>query len=282
MARFKTDFMVNRPDADQFIQFVTLDFLQKEGFAYVDFEGEMVWKKGTGALAAMQFIKVEHSGGQVHLEAWLRTVKLPGVYGKEMDFSGAWGFAVKQSFHSSINQLIGLLQQPQMVADGAQQAPPVQQQAQPVQQNVPPTQGIQQNDGFAQQAPPVQNAQQQAPPVQQNVPPTQGTQQNGGFAQQAPPVQQNAQQQAPIPVVVHNTSGSATLSLVMGLVSIIGLISPIVGVICAIIGISSGIKGRRSPAVGLATAGLVISIVFLVVSIINWILGAALLFSDLY
>lgn len=275
MARFKTDFMVNRPDADQFIQFVTLDFLQKEGFAYVDFEGEMVWKKGTGALAAMQFIKVEHSGGQVHLEAWLRTVKLPGVYGKEMDFSGAWGFAVKQSFHSSINQLIGLLQQPQMVADGAQQAPPVQ-------QNVPPTQEIQQNGGFAQQAPPVQNAQQQAPPVQQNVPPTQGIQQNDGFAQQAPPVQQNAQQQAPIPVVVHNTSGSATLSLVMGLVSIIGLISPIVGVICAIIGISSGIKGRRSPAVGLATAGLVISIVFLVVSIINWILGAALLFSDLY
>ena len=212
-------------------------------------------------------------GGQVHLEAWLRTVKLPGVYGKEMDFSGAWGFAVKQSFHSSINQLIGLLQQPQMVADGAQQAPPVQ-------QNVPPTQEIQQNDGFAQQAPPVQNAQQ--PPVQQNVPPTQGTQQNGGFAQQAPPMQQNAQQQAPVPVIVHNTSGSAPLSLVMGLVSIIGLISPIVGVICAIIGISSGIKGRRSPAVGLATAGLVISIVFLVVSIINWILGAALLFSDLY
>lgn len=278
MARFKTDFMVNRPDADQFIQFVTLDFLQKEGFAYVDFEGEMVWKKGTGALAAMQFIKVEHSGGQVHLEAWLRTVKLPGVYGKEMDFSGAWGFAVKQSFHSSINQLIGLLQQPQMVADGAQQAPPVQ-------QNIPPTQEIQQNDGFAQQAPPVQNAQQQAPPVQQNVPPTQGTQQNGGFAQQAPPMQQNAQQQAQIPVVVHNTSGSATISLVMGLVSIIGLWVPIIGVICGIIGISSGVKGRRSPAKGLATAGLVISIVFLVLAIISWIAGAVrtvLLLSNLY
>lgn len=237
MARFVADFMVNRPDAEQFIQFVTLDFLQKEGFKYQDYKGEMLWKKGTGALAAPQFIKVEHKNGQVHLEAWLRTVWLPGVHGGEMDFSGAWGFAVKDAFRSKVNQLIGLLQQPQMV-----------QGAQLTQQQTPPQDGAPQQ-GFGQQS---------APPYGQGEP---------------------MQQQAPVPVIVHNTSGSSVLSLVMGLVSILGLLSPIIGVICAIIGITSGVKGRRSTARGLATAGLVLSIIFLVVSLINWIAGAALLYS---
>lgn len=227
MARFIADFTVNRADADQFIQFVTLDFLQKEGFKYMDYKGEMVWKKGTGALAAPQFMKIEHKNGQVHLEAWLRTVWLPGVHGSEMDLSGAWGFAIKDAFRAKINQLIGLLQQPQMVQDGQ-----------------------------AAQQPWQTSAQAQAAPVQQNVPPV--------------------QQSGSVPVAVHNTNGSATASLVLGLVSILGLLSPIIGIVCSIIGIGCGVKGRRSGAKGLATAGLVLSIIFLVVSIINAIVGAML------
>lgn len=232
MARFVADFMVNRPDADQFIQYVTLDFLQKEGFKYQDYKGEMLWKKGTGALAAPQFLKIEHKDGHVHLEAWLRTVWLPGVHGAEMDLSGAWGFAIKEAFRSKINQLIGLLQQPQMVSGGAPQGP-------------------------AGQAPP----------------------QNDAYARQTPPPEHP---QAAIPVIVHNTSGSAIASLVLGLVSILGLLIPIVGVVCGIIGIVQGVKGRRSTAKGLATAGLVVSIVFLVLSIMSWIVSAMQISSYYY
>ena len=63
MARFMADFYVDRPDADQFIAFVSQDFFGKEGYQYVNFKGENVWKKGVGALAAPQFIKLEYMGG---------------------------------------------------------------------------------------------------------------------------------------------------------------------------------------------------------------------------
>ncbi len=252
MARFVTDFMVNRPDADQFIQYVTLDFLQKEGFKYQDYKGEMLWKKGTGALAAPQFLKVEHKDGHVHVEVWLRTVWLPGVHGAEMDLSGAWGFAIKEALRSKVNQLIGLLQQPQMVPGG----PPQGQTA----GQMPP-----QNAAYEQQTPPVQQNMEHVPPVQQGQP----------MQQNMPPMQQ----QAAVPVIVHNTSGSAVASLVLGLVSILGLLIPILGVVCSIIGIAQGVRGRRSTAKGLATAGLVVSIIFLVISIINWIMGAVMLTS---
>lgn len=74
MARFTADFIVTRPDADRFIAFVAQDFFQKEGFQYVSFKGENVWRKGMGALAAPRFMKLEFKDGRVHLEAWLRTV----------------------------------------------------------------------------------------------------------------------------------------------------------------------------------------------------------------
>lgn len=93
--------------------------------------------------------------------------------------------------------------------------------------------------------------------------------------QTAPPAGYPA---APTPVMVHNPTGSATLSLVMGLVSIITWIIPILGLITTIIGITSSVRGMKTTAKGQAIAGLVLSIVFLVVSIITWILNMALIF----
>lgn len=248
MARFMADFYVNRPDADQFIAFVSQDFFGKEGYQYVNFKGENVWKKGVGALAAPQFIKLEYMGGRVHLEAWLRTVWLPGVYGGEMDFTGAWGFAVKDSFHKTVNQLIGLLQQSQVLQNGA--AP--QQPTEP--------------------------AGQTAPDMQQAPPAVQGAQ---NFRQEAPQQVYQPQQQAPqgVPVFVHDPKGSATLALVMGLVSILGIWIPIIGIVCGIIGIVSGRKGMRSTAKGMGTAGFVLSVVFLAVSIIVAVFSAMMLLA---
>lgn len=76
---------------------------------------------------------------------------------------------------------------------------------------------------------------------------------------------------SPTPVMVHNPTGSATLSLVMGLVSIIGCLVPLIGVITSIIGITSAIRGMKTTAKGRAIAGLVLSIVFLILSIVIWI-----------
>ena len=81
-----------------------------------------------------------------------------------------------------------------------------------------------------------------------------------------------------IPVIVHSTAGSATLALIMGLVSIAGLVVPIIGVICGILAILSGRKGMKSSAAGKATAGMVLGIVFLCISALIWI-GNAVLFA---
>lgn len=76
-----------------------------------------------------------------------------------------------------------------------------------------------------------------------------------------------------VPVVVHNPTDKAMVSLVMGIIAVLGLLSPIVGVACGIIGIATGAVGIKSTAKGRAVAGIVLSIVFLTLSVINWVAG---------
>ncbi|MDO8879551.1 MAG: DUF2510 domain-containing protein [Coriobacteriia bacterium] len=83
-------------------------YLQGEGFKYMDERGEMVWRKGVGALANPQFIMCEVSDdGTVRIESWTAGVSLiPGVYGGELDpTQGAFGFAVKAALKPRIREL---------------------------------------------------------------------------------------------------------------------------------------------------------------------------------
>lgn len=84
------------------------EYLASEGLEYRDERGEMVWRKGSGALASPQFIKTEVSAdGVVHIEAWIAgAALLPGVYGGELDpMEGAYGFAVKAALKPRIREL---------------------------------------------------------------------------------------------------------------------------------------------------------------------------------
>ena len=83
-------------------------YLQGEGFKYQDERGEMVWRKGTGALANPQFIKAESAGdGTVRVEAWTAGVSLlPGIYGGELNpMQGGYGFAVKMALKPRVLEL---------------------------------------------------------------------------------------------------------------------------------------------------------------------------------
>lgn len=62
-------------------------------------------------------------------------------------------------------------------------------------------------------------------------------------------------------------SGKATASLVLGLVSILGIVLWYIGIITSIIGLVMGVKGLKSSKRNLAIAGTVLSCVFLVASI---------------
>ncbi|HIW73825.1 MAG TPA: DUF4190 domain-containing protein [Firmicutes bacterium] len=262
--RYVADFNTGKPD--DFIQFVSEDFLRKEGFAPATVKGEAVWKKGKGLLAAPQFLKLQYAGGMVHLEAWLKYAVLPGVYCGEMGLDGAMAFAVKAALRNKVNALVALLYQPVNI--------PVQPAGAPA-ENIPA-------EGFAGSAPAAGPAVGVAPsygeavsavPQPSAAPCPSASAAPAAYAAQPGP----AYPPAPIPVAVHNPTGKATLSLIMGLCSILGCFVPLAGVITGVIGIPIGLVGRKTTARGMATAGLALSIVFLIVSVLNWIAGIVLM-----
>lgn len=71
------------------------NYLISEGYEYLVFEGEQVFKKGHGLATGPTFIKVSSSGGIVRLEAWMKYAVLPGVYASEIDLDSFVGSAVK-------------------------------------------------------------------------------------------------------------------------------------------------------------------------------------------
>jgi hypothetical protein len=85
---------------------VTADYLQSEGFALKDYQGEPVWQKGGGWAAVPQFVKVEGRQGIAHIEAWLAGVAiLPGVYPGEQALTGKYAFAMKKVLRDRVAEL---------------------------------------------------------------------------------------------------------------------------------------------------------------------------------
>lgn len=276
--RFVTEFISTLPD--ETISLVAQDFFAKEGFSYTEYNGEMVWKKGVGALTAPQFIKLEFQNSRVRIHAWLKWAILPGVYCGEMGLTGFWGFAVKQMLKGRVDNLIALLTQNNCTSyygtSYVPQQAPVQQSA----QNVHQTDGYQNKNDQGQSQNPYQsqaenaNSQQQAVGYSENPqqPPQQAQQFNQNrqqYNQQSYPY--NQQMYNPQPVAVHNPTAKATVSLIMGLVSIITWIIPLLGVTTSIIGIVFAVPGLKSTGRGKAIAGLILSIIFLCVSLLMWI-----------
>lgn len=263
MARFVADMPTGKPD--DMVQFIVQDYLTKEGFKQVLYKKtEQVWKKGSGVLTAPQYIKVLTNQGNVHLEAWMRYVILPGVYVGEMDLSGGWGFAIKALLKNRVDGLARLLYQP-VPAPSVPVSDP---------NAVPAYAGTVQNNIPQQPAAPYPPAQ-----AQQTFSATEGVPPVPSAPYGAPPMAYPGYQT--VPVAVHNPTGKAIVSLIMGLVGILGCFVPIAGVVAGIIGIVFGLSGRKSTAKVMATAGLVLSIVFLIVSLVNWGCGIYLFYRNL-
>lgn len=248
MSRTIMDYPLNQPD--DFVQFIANDFLVKEGFRQVNYKGETVWKHGYGVWVAPSYIKLQYGNGHLHLETWIRS------FG-EHSLDGAWGFAVKAYVRNQVNSLLALLCQPvspvapQPVYAGASVPPnPASAAQQPNYAGMPPQPNSDSQTGYVN-------------------PPTQPNPNLSAAAPPAPPY-------APIPVQTHNPTGSATASLILGLVSILGLFTPIVGIVAGITAISTGVRGRVSTSKGMATAGITLGIIFLILSAIVWILNILL------
>jgi len=83
-------------------------FLSGEGFSQKDYQGEQVWKKGTGLMTAMEYIKVEFTENEVVLYAWVQA-GIGNVGGKEMDLTGIVGSLPKKKLSTRLDQLESII-----------------------------------------------------------------------------------------------------------------------------------------------------------------------------
>ena len=83
----RTTIQVSFQDAQAHVHEAVKKILLEAGYHEVAYGDEIVWKKGTGMLTAMQYIKVTYQGNTLFLSGWTR-VGL-GQYGfKEQDLEG--------------------------------------------------------------------------------------------------------------------------------------------------------------------------------------------------
>lgn len=108
MPRHIRDFRLQQPPQQSFA--AIHQYLIANGFAYINFEGENVFKKGTGWLTAPQLIKVTYGPDRVRLEGWIKYAALPGVYVGELGKNGYVGCLgkgpMKRAF-AYVEQLLG-------------------------------------------------------------------------------------------------------------------------------------------------------------------------------
>ncbi len=77
---------------------------------------------------------------------------------------------------------------------------------------------------------------------------------------------------------MNQNSGKATASLVLGIISMVGLCSPIVGIICGIIALVLSFMAKKDGTVnGKQKAGLILGIIGIVLSVVMMIVNVVIL-----
>ena len=110
MGRYVRHEVLNQPE--DFVSYMMNDFLTKHGFELVEFKKQRVFRAGGGWFEMPKFLVWSYQNRVFHMEAWTRTLILPGVYGGENALSGFYGALPKKMYKDDLEQLIMLLHQP--------------------------------------------------------------------------------------------------------------------------------------------------------------------------
>lgn len=78
--------------------------LTQEGYKEKSQNNEIIWKKGTGLITAMQYIKTEYSSNYVNVSGWVQT-GVGNVGGKEMALDGIVAAMPKKSVMKVISRI---------------------------------------------------------------------------------------------------------------------------------------------------------------------------------
>lgn len=84
-------------------------YLSSEGYEYINYDGENVYKKGVGIVSPPTFFKFSYVGNTVKMETWMKYTLLPGVHIGEFGIDGFVGFAVKGSWKGIVRNIEGIL-----------------------------------------------------------------------------------------------------------------------------------------------------------------------------
>ena len=76
--------------------------LTKEGFKLKDYNGELVYKKGTGFATAMQYLKVDYTESEIYIFGWIQ-MGLGSIGGKEHDLTGMMAKLPKSNLQKRID-----------------------------------------------------------------------------------------------------------------------------------------------------------------------------------
>lgn len=80
------------------------NILNQEGYHQIEKNGEVVWKKGTGALTAMHFIKLEFRQNELIITGWVQ-IGLGSAGFNDMDLTGILGSLPKRSTFKTIQKI---------------------------------------------------------------------------------------------------------------------------------------------------------------------------------
>ena len=109
MARYIKVFQFN---ADANVLFNQLNnYLVSEGYEYIQYDGENVFKKGTGMLSNPTYFKFDFQGNTIRFETWMKYALFPGVYVGELATTGFVGSAVKGVWKKRIAKVEAIILQ---------------------------------------------------------------------------------------------------------------------------------------------------------------------------
>ncbi len=100
----KIELRMSAEEADK----IARQLLISEDYKEINYNREVVWKKGTGLMTAMHFIKVEFENSAAVISGWVQ-IGVGSVGGKEHDLSGLVAVIPKKSVEKTINKLVAAL-----------------------------------------------------------------------------------------------------------------------------------------------------------------------------
>ena len=80
------------------------NILIADDYREIDYNREIVWKKGTGLMTAMHYIKIEYSNDTLTVSGWVQ-IGLGSVGGKESSLEGFSAKIPKKSVKNTIEKI---------------------------------------------------------------------------------------------------------------------------------------------------------------------------------